>query len=314
MGTKGRLKVGTKLIIGLLLLTLLIAFGNFAVGSGETAILGSIVTFNPNNDAYVDQENPDNNYGNNENLVMDNIGNKKYSYLKFDILTIPSGMIITSANLYLYCHAREGGGETQIYAYSVENDNWNETTITWNNRPDAVTFLSEYSGEVGEWWKWDVKAFVESGYDGDKTVSLCLIPGDGNGYITKFWSKERWNPADKPYLEVTYVLPATIDFDPDNLVKKDKWITAYIELPSGYSVEDIDMNTVRLIVENENALAKPKPTKIGDHDRDGIPDRMVKFSRSDIQALKSPGEFQAVVIGEVAGMPFQGSDTIWVIS
>jgi len=313
MGTKGRLKVGTKLIIGFLLLTLLIAFGNFAVGAGETAILGSTVTFNPNNDAYVDQENPDINYGTSTKLIMDNIG-RKYSYLKFDISTIPSEMIITSANLYLWCDARQGGGFTRIYAYSVENDNWDETTITWNNKPDAVTFLSEYSGEVGEWWKWDVKAFVESEYGGDNTVSFCLLPGDGNAYITEFLSREYWNPDYKPYLQVTYALPATIDFDPDNLVKKDKWITAYIELPSGYSVGDIDMNTVRLIVGDENAPAKPKPTKIGDHDRDSIPDRMVKFTRSDIQALKSPGVYEAKVIGEVAGVPFQGSDTIWVIS
>ena len=308
--------MGTKLIIGFLLLTLLIAFGNFAVGSGETAILGSNVTFNPNNDAYVDQENPDNNYGTSSKLIMDNIGNRKYSYLKFDISTIPSERTITSANLYLWCDARQGGGYTRIYAYSVENDNWDETTITWNNKPDAVTFLSEYSGEVGEWWKWDVKAFVENEYGGDKTVSFCLLPGEGNAYITEFRSRDWWppDPNYRPYLEVTYVLPATIDFDPDNLVKKDKWITAYIELPSGYSVGDIDMNTVRLIVGDENAPAKPKPTKIGDHDRDSIPDRMVKFTRSDIQALKSPGVYEAKVIGEVAGVPFQGSDTIWVIS
>lgn len=41
---------------------------------------------------------------------------------------------------------------------------------------------------------------------------------------------------------------------------------------------------------------------------------MVKFRRSDIQALYNVGVYEAVVIGEVAGMPFQGSDTIWVIS
>lgn len=309
MGTK------LKLIIGPLLLTLVIAFGNFAVGAGETAILGSTATFNPNNDAYVDQENPDINYGTSTKLIMDNVGDKKYSYLKFDISTIPSEMIITSANLYLWCDARVGGGYTRIYAYSVENDDWNEATITWDDRPDAVTFLSEYSGDTQAWWNWDVKAFVEKEYGGDETVSLCLMPGDLNEYLTEeFRSKEYWNPEYKPYLGVTYAIPATIDLDPDTLEKKDKWITAYIELPSGYSVEDIDVNTVRLIVGDENALAKPKPSKIGDHDKDAIPDRMVKFRRSDIQALKIEGEYDAVVIGEVAGMQFQGSDTIWVIS
>ena len=305
--------MGTKLIVGPLLLVLVIAFGNFAVGAGETAILGSNVKFNLNNDAYVDEENPDINYGN-ENLVMDNIGDRKYSYLKFDISTIPSEMLITSANVYLWCYAIQGGDYTRIYAYSVENDDWNETAITWNNRPNVVTFLSENSGEHLAWWKWDVKAFVETEYGGDNTVSLCLVPGDLNVYIIKFLSKEWWNPEFKPYLEVTYAIPATIDFDPDTLKKKDKWITAYIELPSGYSVEDINVSTVRLIVGDENAPAKSKPTKIGDYDRDGIPDLMVKFKRSDFQALSNVDEYEGKVIGEIAGKPFQGSDTIWVIS
>ncbi len=316
MGEKGRLKVRTKLLIGVLLLTFVIAFGNLAVGTGETAILGSTKTFNPDNDAYVDQENPDINYGTSSKLIMDNLGNRKYSYLKFDISTIPSEKIVTSANLYLWCDAREGGGYTRIHAYSVENDDWNETTITWDNRPELVTFLSEHSGDTLAWWKWDVKAFVESEHGGDKTVSLCLIPGDLNAYITEFRSREWWNPEYKPYLEVTYALPATIDIDPDTLTlkKKDKSIIAYIELPSGYRVEDIDMSTVRLIVENDNVPAKLKPKKIGDHDKDAIPDLKAQFNRWDLPALASVGEYEATVVGEVAGVPFQGSDTILVIS
>lgn len=310
--------MGTKLIIGPLLLTLLIAFGNFGAGAEGTTTLAPTETFNPNNDAYVDQGNPDINYGISSKLTMDNynLGNRKDSYLKFDISTIPSEMLITSANLYLWCDAIQGGGYTRIYAYSVENDDWNESTITWNDRPAAVTFLSENSEDTLAWWKWDVKAFVEKEYSGDKTVSLCVIPGDGNNYITEFKSREWWNPEFKPYLEVTYVLSATTDIDPDTLTlkKKDKSIIAYIELPSGYSVEDIDMSTLRLIVEKENVPAKLKPKKIGDHDKDGIPDLKARFNRWDLPALASVGEYEATVIGEVASMPFQGSDTIWVIS
>lgn len=36
--------------------------------------------------------------------------------------------------------------------------------------------------------------------------------------------------------------------------------------------------------------AEPWPTEIGDHDGDGIPDLMVKFDRSAVQALLEPGE------------------------
>lgn len=73
------------------------------------------------------------------------------------------------------------------------------------------------------------------------------------------------------------------------------------------------MSTVRLIVDNDNVPAEPWPAKIGDRDNDVIPDLMVKFSRSAVQALASVGEYEVKVIGEVAGVSFQGSDTIRVI-
>lgn len=75
------------------------------------------------------------------------------------------------------------------------------------------------------------------------------------------------------------VLPATIDVKPDtlNLKSKGKWITVYIELSEGYDVSDIDVSTVLL---NDTIFAESDPTGIGDEDEDGVPDLMVKFSRS----------------------------------
>ena len=106
-----------------------------------------------------------------------------------------------------------------------------------------------------------------------------------------------------------------IDIDPDtlNLASKGKWITAYIEPPSPYTVENIDVSTIRLIIDNENVPAEAWPTDIGDHDSDGIADLMVKFNRSAVQALAEVGEVEMMIIGEVAGVPFEGSDIIRVI-
>ena len=117
-------------------------------------------------------------------------------------------------------------------------------------------------------------------------------------------------------LEIGIPIPATIDIDPDtlNLKSKGKWITAYIELPSGYSVENIDVSTVRLIVDSDNVPAESRPTGIGDHDNDGIADLMVKFSRSAVQAIINVGEVELTFIGEVDGIPFEGGDNIRVIN
>lgn len=107
---------------------------------------------------------------------------------------------------------------------------------------------------------------------------------------------------------------ATIDIDPDtlNLKSKGNWITAYIELPEGYDVADIDVDTILL---EDTISAEAHPTEIGDYDNDGIVDLMVKFDRTAVQEILEVGEeVEITVTGELTdGTLFEGSDTIRVI-
>jgi hypothetical protein len=106
---------------------------------------------------------------------------------------------------------------------------------------------------------------------------------------------------------------AVIDIDPDVLNPRShgRWITCYIELPEGYDPADIDVSTVML---NETVPAEMEPTEVGDYDSDGIPDRMVKFSRSAvIDILPSGEEVEVRVSGEVAGQLFADADIIRVL-
>ena len=109
-------------------------------------------------------------------------------------------------------------------------------------------------------------------------------------------------------------LDATIDFDPNTLNSKSKgkWVTIYTELPEGYDVNDIVIESIML---GGVIPAEPKPTGIGDYDSDGIPDLMVKFDRSAVIALLTPGEIVYVIIyGTLGdGTPFRGTDVIRVI-
>jgi len=105
---------------------------------------------------------------------------------------------------------------------------------------------------------------------------------------------------------------ATIDFDPDTLNLKSEGVpvTVYIELPEGYSVDDIDVSTVTC----NGVSAMLHPTTVGDYDGDGIPDRMVKFVREDVQTTLDPGWETVVVTGLVGGAMFKGTDMIRAIS
>lgn len=110
------------------------------------------------------------------------------------------------------------------------------------------------------------------------------------------------------------IIPATIDFDSDtlNLKSKGKFVTVYIEIPPGYDVSQIDISSIRL---NGTVPALAKPTQIGDYDKDSVADLMVKFDRAAVKGLLTPGsQVEITVTGEVAGIAFEGSDTIRVIS
>jgi hypothetical protein len=65
---------------------------------------------------------------------------------------------------------------------------------------------------------------------------------------------------------------------------------------------------------NDTVPALSKPTKVGDHDEDGIPDLMVKFDGKAVQNTLSVGdEVEVLITGEVNGIRFESTDTIRVI-
>jgi parallel beta-helix repeat protein len=77
-------------------------------------------------------------------------------------------------------------------------------------------------------------------------------------------------------------IPATVNIDPDtlNLKSRGEWITAYIELPEGYDVYNINVSSI--LLNNTIPVALSAPVTIGDYDTDGIPDLMVKFDRAKV--------------------------------
>ncbi len=99
-------------------------------------------------------------------------------------------------------------------------------------------------------------------------------------------------------------VPATIDIDPDTLNLKSKGVfTAYITLPEGYDVADIDMG----IVTCEGAPAVRGVTD------GGI--LIAKFNIQDLNGVPTGKEVELTVSGNLLdGTPFTGSDIIRVIS
>jgi len=79
---------------------------------------------------------------------------------------------------------------------------------------------------------------------------------------------------------INVVSALDVDIVPDslNVNSNRKYITVYLELPDG-DLNDIDVNTLVLRTNAGQRIHVDMnaPTEIGDYDKDGVPDLMVKF-------------------------------------
>jgi hypothetical protein len=169
---------------------------------------------------------------------------------------------------------------------------------------DSTTQKQKNTGIIG-----DLDQFYLKQFDGDIIAFVTYeanipedlnLDGDINDHIIR-------------YIIEAPIAEATIDIDPNtlNLKSRGRWITTYIELSEGYNVNLIDVSTILL---EDTISAQLRPTSIGDYDDDGIPDLMVKFDRSDVIDMLSPGTYNLKVTGELEdGSFFKGySDLITV--
>ena len=109
-------------------------------------------------------------------------------------------------------------------------------------------------------------------------------------------------------LSLVQKIECLINIDPNTLNKKSNggWITAYIELPEGNDVNDIDIKTVVLEYDSQNIKAE-----MGEVQGNLL---MVKFSRQSLISILYDvnGDVELKVTGKVANKIFEGTDTIKV--
>ena len=93
---------------------------------------------------------PDENLGNSTNLTVQHNTNNTYTHkplIKFDLSSISSTSLCSSATLYLY-RTDAGGGTTNtivIWSISSGNGDWTETGATWNKKDG----INNWAGSVG---------------------------------------------------------------------------------------------------------------------------------------------------------------------
>ncbi|MBU0685172.1 MAG: hypothetical protein KJ653_04910 [Candidatus Thermoplasmatota archaeon] len=194
---------------------------------------------------------------------------------------------------------------------------FNRTGVSTGNNIVAVR-MNGVSGHPSGLWA-SVVVSYSLGYGGIAESRFnALGPADQLGpyddYLSTFMG-DFTSEIVLGFAEATPAITATLDFDPDtvNLASKGKWVVAYIELPDGYNVGDV---VVASLVLNDAVPADlSHKATVGDADRDGVPDLMVKFSREALQQHLVVGPDQRVVVSGALsnGTMFASCDMIKVI-
>ncbi|MBA7628659.1 hypothetical protein ES703_36154 [subsurface metagenome] len=170
--------------------------------------MGDVVIIYPSDDAAVDSNVPDDNFGSTTYLWIghgipdEGVGR---SYLKFNLSSIPANKMVISARLRL-----DPGYVSipapQVGAHYLTSDAWGEMTITWNNAPTGFnsTATDTVTVNITESF-WTVTEDVDDAYRGDGIYSVVMkLSDEASNTATSCSSSEAIVSEWWPYVEVEY--------------------------------------------------------------------------------------------------------------
>ncbi|MEM9836795.1 MAG: DNRLRE domain-containing protein [Bacteroidota bacterium] len=117
----------------------------------------------------------DNNYGSDDQLrVKENGGsanNDRRSFIKFDLRGV-SGPIYNVRLRLLLTNAPPREARNSVHF--VNDDNWTEDNITWNNQPGIATLIGTQNvpAATGQWMEYDLTTYANQEIAGDGILSL----------------------------------------------------------------------------------------------------------------------------------------------
>lgn len=229
------------------------------VSLAKAACAQEVSTVYPVDDSYVHQQWPGTNYGTRAHLeIASQLEGNRRAFLKFDLSSIPGHIIDAKLNLYFYWGSyfvplREAGVRIEVCA--VRDDDWDETTLTWDTAPPIEEVLD--TSEIGSyrWISFDVTDFVVEQHESDQLVSFVVMfdyeDFDDTDRKTRFRSKE--HTESWPYLEVTWAEPpgAPELVSPENGAEVHTSTPTFTWVPGENAVEH------RFIVDEDPDLASP---------------------------------------------------------
>jgi hypothetical protein len=163
--SQSRLK--PSMFVSVLSVIVLVTMGLIAFSRPGSVRASNTLTFTPVADSYVNQSNPDKNFGSNQSIRVDG-SPLLHSYLKFNIDGIGEIPII-KITLRIYAKSASSGG---FAVRRVTENSWQEKGITFDNAPSIGSQVGKSSRfSSNSWVETDVTPLLNS----DGTVSVALI-------------------------------------------------------------------------------------------------------------------------------------------
>lgn len=142
-------------------------------------------------------------------------------YVTFPLNAIPPGKVILSATLTLHQFGNAGDpgqAKRSLIQVMTVNQDWDETTLTWNNAPQAwenvsrapVDPLLTNPGALGIPWTWDLSYAVAQAYPKGGPLRLVLYSADYYRHSGKYFYSsdvDDWIAEARPTLEVIWGNP-----------------------------------------------------------------------------------------------------------
>lgn len=181
---------------------ILVVFASVAIADQDTLY--------PTDDADVWQGSPHLNRGTEQSFQVGCISSSfwRNALIKFDLSTY-SGAIINNATIRLRVFASWGNFPTDDILIATNDTDWDELTVTWNNKPGFAEVSPITAPSIlFEWWEIDVTGWVQDIVDGTDPNYGFQIFQDDTDYAG-FSMRTKEGTAD-PELVLEYV-PASLE-------------------------------------------------------------------------------------------------------
>ena len=180
------------------------------------------ITIFPVADSFVKASKPENNYGSNNTLYVDNYP-VTHGYLRFEVNGL-TDQDIQSVKLRIYANSSNSTGFT---ISTVSDNNWEESGITYNNAPEIGSEIGISSViKRGRWLEIDVSNAIQA----DGTYTLAITTSSSRN--TNLSSREAGNKS--PQLVISSVMTSTEIGDAPSE-------TLFVEIPSDTPTEPLPL-------------------------------------------------------------------------